>query len=164
MTLTRRAFLTSLCIAALVGFSLIGSGCGWPAHIDPPIYSFTKDGDAERAATAHVAQLAEQGHKGLKLFVLDTHSMEPLMFGGDWLVVDTSEPFANLRAGQVITYWAEWNKVHVPVTHRILTVHREGLLMGGDDAPTEVGYRATKETYVGLAVGIYTTRTRPKIA
>lgn len=57
----------------------------------------------EIAAKAHARE------KGLvALRVADTGSMEPMLSGGDWVVLDAGFPFAKLREGDVILYTPDW--------------------------------------------------------
>lgn len=140
---TLRAIL--FCAAALVLASC------YPARLDPQLYTYDSARVVSESARLHALNV-----QGTVYLVMDTHSMEPLLFGGD-LVVVAPVGFDALKLGQVITYRADWAAPDAPpVTHRIVARDSDGLLLSGDNvAHTENKHRVTARNYVGLVVGIY---------
>ncbi len=141
---------------------MILPGCGSPSPIDPPLFTYPTDLMARLSAEARARDIG-----GLTFHVANTHSMEPVLKGGDYIVVapPARAPYASLKAGQIVTYRAEWYPA-APVTHRLRTKDQYGWLASGDnvrpdiaangqDLHTEAGYRVTEDRYVGLVDGIY---------
>jgi signal peptidase I len=89
-------------------------------------------------------------------FVHDTHSMEPTLLGGDYIVIQRV-PFTSLQEGEIITYTAGWQPLSAdPVTHRIVGSDSYGLLLSGDNnARSEPKNRVTNATYHGKVIAIY---------
>lgn len=118
---------------------------------DPPLFCYTSPDMSLSAAIAHAHCV-----NGRLFFVANTHSMEPLIRGGDLLVIEPVA-FEYLYVGQVIVYRAEWQPIGSPlVTHRIVYKDALGLVMSGDhNAHSEPGYRVTADNYIGLVAGIY---------
>ena len=135
---------------ALALLALALAGCG-PRRIDPPTLRYDSVLLAGLSAVAHARDVG-----GVTYQVADTHSMEPTLWGGDVIVVAPT-PFAELRAGQIITYRATWLPANSPpVTHRL--AQRDGLgwiLSGDNNAHYESFARVTADNYLGLVVGIY---------
>ena len=73
-----------------------------PKHIDPPLFFHETQIQSLLAANLHAKDVG-----GSAFYVLNTHSMEPVLFGGDYVVV-APEPYSGLVAGKVVTYWADW--------------------------------------------------------
>lgn len=146
-----RLFLVSFLSSILLGVFL---GCGYPSHIDPLLYTYDSEILVEQSAALH----AEDLH-GIYLYVLNTHSMEPVLYGGDYIVVDTHASYSNVKLGVIIVYHADWAKpTDPPVVHRVLAKDSAGLLVGGDNVDsqhTENQWRVTEKNYVGTVVGIY---------
>jgi signal peptidase I len=118
---------------------------------DPPLFIYDSHSLASLSAAAHAKDV------GGKLYaVLDTHSMEPLLMGGDLIVVEPCN-YDLLRVGQVIVYRAEWTPAGAPpVTHRVVLKDSLGLVLSGDNnARSESGYRVTRDAVLGIVVGIY---------
>lgn len=140
-------------LAALTFLSLLFvGGCGYPKHIDPPLYTYDTP-----ALTLLSAQAHARGVEGLLYTVADTHSMEPLLKGGDHLVVlpPSKAPYAGLVAGKPIVYRAAWYLTS-PVTHRLVAKDKDGWILSGDNNPrSEPQWRVTEDTYIGTVVGIY---------
>lgn len=122
-----------------------------PIREDPPLFIYDSHSLASISASLHARDTG-----GSLYSVLDTHSMEPLLKGGDIIVV-APLPFDELRVGQVITYQATWQPPGAaPVTHRVVAKDRLGLILGGDhNAHSEAGSRVTRDAFLGLVVGIY---------
>ena len=132
----------------LLGIAL--AGC-FPRNIDPPLYAYRAPELAIYAARAHA-----HGIGGRLMYVANTGSMEPLLRGGDIIVVEPYD-YKLLRVGQVIVYVADWQPIGAPpVTHRIVYKDKLGLVMSGDhNEHSEPGYRVTATNYIGLVAGIY---------
>lgn len=143
-----RGFTTCLLAVLLLGWFLLLSGC--TKHIDPPLFIYP-----DTTLRGLSAQLHSVDVNGRIFVAANTHSMEPLILGGDWLVMAHS-PFANLEQGKVIVYQAEWQKDGPPVSHRIVGKDSYGLIMAGDNNPrSEPSSRVTEDNYLGEIVGIY---------
>lgn len=129
------------------------AGCA-PKRLDPPTFRESSAPAAQLAAT-----LQARSAGGLAFHVLDTHSMEPLLFGGDWIVV-APRPYAELQLGQVVTYRADWLPADSPpVTHRLAQKDGLGWILSGDNNPrSEPHWRVTENNFLGLVVGIWTAR------
>lgn len=146
--LARRSFLKAFLAASL----LLGlQGCGYPDPIDPTLYKHDTDNAAFTAARQHAADI-----KGDYNWVAPTGSMEPLILGYDWIVwrkPDTA-PYADLRAGQVIVYKADWLPGKT-VVHRLVQKDSHGWILSGDNNPySEASWRVTEATYLGTVVAI----------
>lgn len=125
------------------------AGCGYPAHIDPPLYTYESDKIASQSAFLHAIDVG-----GNYFAVKDTHSMEPVLLGGDYVVIQPVS-FSNLVVGNIVAYNAEWYN-NQPVVHRIVGIDSEGLIMSGDNNPTsESRFRVTTKNYIGLAIARY---------
>jgi hypothetical protein len=133
-----------------------------PKHEEIPLFTYPSVLLASLSAAAHAADLngrspAGQPQKGL-YNVLDTHSMEPTLRGGDYIVVDTKFSFANLKGGMPITYTAGWTKPgDPPVTHRTRDKTPTGWTVQGDNNnAAELGmWRVNEKDYIGKVVAIY---------
>ncbi len=134
---------------ALITCLIIG-GCGYPAHIDPPLRT---------EATPLMLQLAAQAEaKAIGGIVLtidaSKHSMEPLLLNGDLVVVDPRITFEQVRLGTVIV--AQERATGPSICHRATTRDAEGILTSGDhNAKSDTALRATKANYLGTVVSIY---------
>lgn len=153
-----RTFLGSLLLAAI---SL--TGCR-PKHDDPITYQNGSANQAMLAARLHARDIIG----GVVMLVADTHSMEPLLYGGYYVVVDTLSPYDSLTRGVVVTYHGGWLPPSAPpVTHRTQLKDSDGWMMAGDNVRpdidpktganlrSEARWRMTKETYIGKVVAIY---------
>lgn len=151
--MTRALILTTLLFALFAFFA----ACGYPRHKDPEVHAdFATVRDAAIAARVDAMDTSD-GAAGRVYSVLDTHSMEPLLYGGDYIVV-RSKPFADVALGEVITYIADWQKMGPPVVHRALVHDSYGYLVGGDNVDaehTENRYRVTAANYIGTVTAIY---------
>ncbi len=140
-----------LCLLLLCSLA----GCGYPNHIDPPLHTEPLPNMTFLAAQARAHDLG-----GIVYHVANTHSMEPLLQGDDYVVVDlaANHPYATLKAGQVITYHADWYPA-APVTHRLVKQDQYGWVLSGDNnANSESGWRVTEKTYIGVVDSIYRTK------
>lgn len=156
MSINRRHFIGFL---AGVPAYVILSGCGYPTPINPPVY--------EREVT--LTQLIEEvrlhardlpGGDGLRTEpVQNTHSMEPLIRGGDYLVIagKRNRKFESLKAGEIILYQADWRPANAaPVCHRLVKKDKDGWILSGDNAErSEPQWRVTEGNYIGVVVAIY---------
>ena len=88
-------------LATVLAALVLLTGCG-PRRIDPPLLRYDSPRLASLSAEAHARDVA-----GTLYVVMDTHSMEPTLLGGDVIVVAPA-PYELLRAGQIITYRAAW--------------------------------------------------------
>lgn len=137
-------------LAVLVVGIALAVGCA-TKRADPPLFVYADAEIALHAAIAHA-----HGVNGRLMFTTNTGSMEPLIHGGDLLVVEPVA-FDALYVGQVIIYAADWQPTGAPpVCHRIVYKDKLGLVLAGDHNPhTESGYRVTAQNYIGLVAGIY---------
>lgn len=168
--MTNRSSLLSLALflGALV---FLASSCGYPKHLDPLTLTFPTQNLALASAQARAKDINgvdESGHPIGVYSVANTHSMEPLLMGGDYIVVDHRVAFADVKLGQPITYQAQWAPAPAPpVTHRATVRDKDGLIVEGDnvtpdivpgtgqDEHTENQYRVTVANYVGTVDTIY---------
>ncbi len=137
------------------------AGCGRAPRLDPAPYREPSELAAWLAAEAHARDV-----RGLVFRVLDTHSMEPLLRGGDYIVV-TPTPWEMVEVGRVVTYRAKWAPANFPpVTHRLVARDRDGGIASGDNVRpdiddqgrntrTEARHRITAENYIGTVLAIY---------
>ena len=134
-----------------------------PRHEEIPLLTYDTPTLTLLSAQAHAADLngkspADQPQKGLYLMA-DTHSMEPVMWGGDYIVVAPPEkrPYSGLRVGEVVTYRADWLPAGaLPVTHRLAMKDKYGWILTGDNNSSyESRWRMTEEDYLGTVVAIY---------
>ena len=151
--MTRALILTALLFAI---FAFI-TACGYPRHKDPAINTDSATSrDAVIAARTDALDTSD-GAAGRVYSVMDTHSMEPLLYGGDFIVV-RPKPFSEVALGEVIAYVADWSKMGPPVTHRVLVRDSYGLLVGGDNVDgqhSENRYRVTSANYIGTVTAVY---------
>jgi signal peptidase len=63
---------------------------------------------------------------GLRLFSIQTDSMEPTLYPGDLAVGTAIKDKGELRPGDIITYWTNINGERVLNTHRIVEVYDGG--------------------------------------
>lgn len=162
---TRRHHIVTLGLlalsAALLGLAAL-PGCGSPKHLDPPLFTYPTDLMTRLSAEARAKDIG-----GTVYHVADTHSMEPLLVGGDYIVAapPSRAPYADLKAGTPIVYRAQWYTKH-PVTHRTRVKDGYGWVVSGDnvrpdiapngqDRHSEASYRVTTESYLGTVDGIY---------
>ncbi len=150
--MTRRLFLFLglLAVALLCG----PAGCGYPKHIDPLLLTYPSKNLALLSAQARAKDIG-----GIVCEVANTHSMEPVLLGGDYIVVDPRTVYADVRLGQVVTYQATWTASDAPpVAHRALVRDSGGLLVGGDNVDgqhPENQWRVTQTNYIGVVDTIY---------
>jgi hypothetical protein len=151
-----------IAFAALITCLIMG-GCGYPRHIDPPLYTFETPLLTQLSAEAYAKAIGGKCYR-----VADTHSMEPVLQGGDYIVVDTRIALEDVKLGQIVNYQADWAPPPAPtVTHRAGLRDKDGLLVEGDnvhpdidprtgrDLHSEARWRVTKASYVGVVVSIY---------
>ena len=135
-------------IALLVGLL---AGCS-AKRIDPQVLSYPTEALRRLSAEAHAKDVLGF----VTLPVQNTHSMEPLIYGGDLLVVAPT-PFAPGLDGRVIACRPQWNPKLLEV-HRIVAHDAYGYLVEGDNVDAEHPenkWRVTKDNYVGEIVGVY---------
>lgn len=144
---------------------LVLAGCSPSPRIDPALYSAASERMAWLAAEAHARDV-----RGFVFRVLDTHSMEPVLRGSDYIVV-IKTPWESVEVGRIITYRASWAPDDSPpVVHRLVERDRHGGIAAGDNvrpdiAPngsnrrSEARHRITSENYVGTVLAIYRSAT-----
>ena len=142
---------------AVAVFFMAFYGC-FPRNHDPTVEYHDTAAEAYAAARDDAARLG-----GLTFVVLGTRSMEPLLWGGDYIVVDPGVSVDKVELGRVITYHAEWQQPgQPPVTHRITARDAYGLIVAGDNVKgldhPENRYRVTAANYVGAVTKIHRTR------
>lgn len=119
------------------------------------------------AAQAHAAE-----RPGLLWsVVLPTGSMEPLLTGGDAVVIDTFLPFRAAKPGAVLLYYPSKEKLPyypglaegTPVLHMLAAwVGNEAIMDGIANRDYEGGkLRLTEKEYKGTMIKGYTKRERP---
>jgi len=148
ITLGLLCFSFTVCLFAVFG-------CGYPKPIDPPLFTYPTEILTRLSAEARAKDI-----DGAVFYVLNTHSMEPLLRGGDYIVVLPKQraPYADLKAGEVITYYASWYTKH-PVTHRLVQKDKDGWILSGDaNRYSESRWRVTENAYLGKVDGIYRTK------
>jgi hypothetical protein len=134
-------------------------GCGYAKRIDPQLLTYPTENMRDLSAINHAIDI-----HGVVYSVADTHSMEPLIYGGDKIVVAPT-PLTRIADGSVIVYRPDWAPVLL-VVHRIVASDASGKLVSGDnvkpdiadngrDQRTESRYRVTESNYMGEVVGIY---------
>jgi signal peptidase I len=133
---------------ALIGMAWL-LAFGWkPTMTEVPLYVVAKPSNDAHSAASKIG--------GTVSLVSGTGSMRPMLQEGDFVVL-LMKPIKSVKAGQVVSYVAPYNKN--PIIHRVALVDSGGLLMSGDSAPnSESWFRVTESTYRGTLVGIY----RPK--
>ncbi len=134
---------------------IIAAGCGYPKHIDPPIRTEPLPNMTFLAASVQASSV-----KGQAYYVLNTHSMEPFLHGGDYVVIapQSSRPYSSLKAGEVIAYHADWYK-ETPVTHRLVQLDKDGWILSGDHNPrSEANWRVTEKNFIGVVDSVYRTQ------
>ncbi len=154
MTPLSRRHICYLTIAAITcgALAMLLSGCSPTPRLDPPLFTYPTEAMTQLSAQARARDIL-----GTVYTVADTHSMEPLLRGGDRIVVAPPEraPYAELKVGQVITYRADWYTKH-PVTHRLVQKDSGGWILSGDANPrSEASWRVTEKSYLGTVDGIY---------
>ena len=79
------------------------------------------------------------------------HSMEPSIHSGQWVLVNRTVRYEDLRVGDVIEYDAVWTtKNEGRVTHRVVRVNTFGLLVTkGDNNEREDPYAVSRSNYIG---------------
>lgn len=150
--MTRRLFLFTLVTVLAIVLLAAPSGCGYPKHIDPPLYTFETQRLAQLSAEAYAKSVG-----GKVYSVADTHSMEPVIKGGDWIVI-APLPFQDRKPGEIITYVPTWRPGDQTATHRISLIDKDGLLVEGDNVDgehPENKWRVTATNYRGVVVAIY---------
>lgn len=123
-------------------------GCR-PERHDPPLFLCALPANA---ASAHAARI-----DGTAYYVAPTGSMEPLLTGGDYVVVDGRIPLTRDLLGHVITYHAAWQPDGLlRVTHRMTDWDQYGGICEGDaNRHSESRWRVTAANYIGAVVAIY---------
>lgn len=144
--------MTRLFLSLFVLFAL--AAC-FPKHVDPTLYIY----DTEREASESARLQALDIH-GRVFHVEPTGSMEPLLHGGDYIVVKLGWPAdPKTLVGHVLTYQAQWlPPTSLPVTHRATDCDQWGLLCEGDAVDAnhpENKYRVAQSNYIGEVVAIY---------
>ncbi len=127
-------------------------GCGYAKHIDPPVYTYNTETLTVQSAILHAADVG--GY--VTLPVANTHSMEPVLWGGDRLVY-LQTPLTEVPLGSIILYRPVWNPALL-VCHRIVARDGSGLLVEGDNVDAEHPenhWRVTQANYVGAVVSVY---------
>lgn len=135
----------------LLTLLLLTAACQ-PKHIDPPVFISV---EALRAEA-----IMENGF--VTIPVANTHSMEPVIWAGDLLLV-APVPFKQVQLGQIIGCNPQWNPAIFEV-HRVTIIDREGLGVEGDNVDAEHPenkYRVTGQNYIGTVTGIYHVTGKP---
>lgn len=172
----RPALPAALFAIALFIAMVFTSSCQ-PPRIDPPLILRPTAMQAFLEASIHARDLHLDTHApgaaGTIYNVQDTHSMEPVLIGGDWIVVDRTVRLKDVRVGQIVVYMAQWRPGNAtPVCHRIASREADGrLIVSGDNVRPEIdaqgrnrrseaSYRVDEENLVGVVIERY--RVDPK--
>jgi hypothetical protein len=110
------------------------------------------------AAQAHASEI-----NGRAFLVLPTGSMEPLITGGDWVVVDLRVKYEQIQKGDIVQYQANWLPPTAPtVIHMAAAKLGDKWIMDGiNNAHYERGSQMlTRADYRGKVVQIYTRRAK----
>lgn len=148
------AFVSTLVACALL-FALLGCA---PKRPDPALVLWEQPAP-EIAAKAHAREKGFSAHP-----VLPTGSMEPMITGGDWVVIAPTFPWEKLEESDVIAYVPDWTPLlvihacaaksgHGWIVHGLANAHYENKLNGG--------LHVYSRHYRGKVVQIYTKRTKP---
>lgn len=127
------------------------AGCS-AKRIDPIVLTYPTEVLRRLSAEAHAKDVGGI----VTLPVQDTKSMEPLIRGGDLLVVKFT-PFAPGLDGRVVACRPQWNPA-LFLVHRIVAHDSYGYLVEGDNVDAEHPenkWRVTRENFVGEIVGVY---------
>ncbi len=139
-------FILLLCTVGTWG------ACGRAPHIDPPLFTYNTPTLVAESARLH----ARDAGGFVSAPVANTHSMEPLLHGGDLLVI-VRTPYGARLKGHVVGYHPGWDP-ELFVVHRAVTDTKDGLVMEGDNVGherTENRYRVTDANYIGEVIAIY---------
>jgi signal peptidase I len=125
-------------------------GCGYAKHVDPPLYTYNTPELVQESAVLHARDV-----NGLYSKNVCCGSMEPLIFSGDWTVIQQT-PFRQELLGRVVVYKPAWNNFQM-VMHRLVSGDvSSGFIASGDNNPSsEASERVTATNYIGEVVGIY---------
>ena len=160
MSINRRHFISFL-VGTPAYFIL--SGCGYPTPINPPLYE-REVSPIQLAEEARLHARDLPGGFGVSYHVMDTHSMEPTLMGGDFIVVagKGNRSFESLKAGEIIIYDADWLPVGAsPVTHRLMSKDKDGWVLSGDNnRHSESRWRVAEKNYLGVVVARYRLKKR----
>lgn len=113
---------------------------------------------ASKQEAFQAAQLYALLHGGLLVLTSGTPSMEPLIHGKTYVVVE-KRPYASISLNDILMYQGRAN-ANLPKTqamlHRAVAHDRYGWMMRGDNNRyTESWDRVTPQTYVGTLVAIF---------
>lgn len=137
---------------------LLFLGACQPAHIDPPVLPFSNADKRDAAARKY-----RDSVNGFYFIAADTHSMEPTIWGGDWLI-EVRKPIEQVEIGEIITDRGDWQKPEAPPeTHRVVLKDKDGLMVSGDNVNpvqadgvhSETQYRVREDNYIGTVLRIY---------
>ena len=86
---------------------------------------------------------------GGRMYAVLSGSMEPAVYTGDAVFVDTRSPFDEVEAGEIVCFTAANG---TPVIHRAMKVTSEGIETKGDANIVTDGITTTDENYIGKVV------------
>ncbi len=153
--MTNRSLLCLVLGLLSVAFLCLSPGCGYAKRIDPPVFTFESERELTLAASLHARDVGGF----VTLPAANTHSMEPLIYGGDRFVIASKEnaPYGERLKGRVVGGHPNWNPALFEV-HRVQLIDSYGLMVEGDNVDgqhPESSSRITEANYVGEVVGIY---------
>jgi hypothetical protein len=144
--------LATIFACTVIGFAVALSGCGPKPDTSVVLWD------------QPAPKIAAEAHAKEKPFhiasVVVGKSMEPLITAGDWCVFDASANFADIRAGQICIYSADFAATEL-VIHMAAAKSGDGWKMDG------IGNRAydpgvmRSTQYWGKVVQVYTWRAKP---
>lgn len=130
-----------LILNSIIVFTLLMAGCT-PKRIPPQMHM----GDPQ--ASVHAAQLAAS-IGGVAYFIIPSHSMEPLLWAWDFIVVDSHFSYDSLESGMMATYQSRWlPKNHTTTTHWTAARQGDEWIMDGQN---NSHYESTQPYRMGRA-------------
>lgn len=145
-----KIFFTALCVAVICIWTVFVSGCGYAKHKDPELFYESSPRAAAEAARLHAREIGGSYHQNICC-----GSMQPLIFKGDYIVVEPS-PYNDDLLGQAVVYLPQWNAGNL-VLHRLVSGNAaDGFIASGDNNPhSEAFERVTAANYRARVVAIY---------
>ena len=86
---------------------------------------------------------------GGRIYAVLSGSMDPAVYTGDAVFVDTHAPFNEVEAGEIICFEAANG---TPVIHRAVGITADGIETQGDANRVSDGISTTKKNYIGKVV------------
>jgi len=155
-SLSVRGLAVVVMVAVVVSWVIFVTGCA-PKQPDRALILWEQPAP-QIAAKAHAKEIS-----GIARPVSPTGSMEPHLFGGDWIVINPAWPWAMLKPRDLANYQASWLPPDVDtVTHMCAAKSGDEWIMDGiANAHYEKGtLRMVRADYRGKVVQVYTRRAK----